>query len=407
MSPSRGTVHSPENTKHAKPRMKFLHTADWHLGRYLHGRSLLEDQAHVLEQFIELARTEAVDAVVIAGDVYDRSIPPAEAVALLDAVLSRLVVDCGIPVILIAGNHDSAERIGFGGRISEGQGLYLRGTLNRLEPVVLADAHGEVAFYPLPYVEPLYARALPGGEAVTDHQSALNHIVSGLRETFVPGRRHVLVGHAFVTGGSESESERPLSVGGSGMVAADTFAGFDFVALGHLHRPQAVGYECIHYSGSLLKYSFNEVDHAKSVSVVELNGEEAPAVRRVALTPLRDVRILRSTLQGLLTAPDPTLSREDYLRADLTDNSPLLDPMARLREVYPNMLELQFVQATIEGGGARAAGDHRQRQPADLFQAFYRDVMQEELGKAELDAFKASLGALETDEAMPTVGVAA
>lgn len=387
--------------------MKFLHTADWHLGRYLHGRSLLEDQAHVLDQFVELARDEAVDAVVIAGDVYDRSIPPAEAVALLDEILSRLVVDCAIPVILVAGNHDSAERIGFGGRISEGQGLFLRGPLDRLEPVVLAGHHGEVAFYPVPYVDPLYARALPGGEAVTDHQSALSHLVGSLRKTFVPGRRHVLVGHAFVTGGSESESERPLSVGGSGMVAADTFEGFDFVALGHLHRPQAVGSERIHYSGSLLKYSFNEVDHAKSVSVVELNGEYGPSVRRVALMPLRDVRIVCGTLQELLACPDPGFSREDYLRADLTDTSPLLDPMARLREVYPNMLELQFVQTVSEGGGARAAGDHRQRQPADLFQAFYRDVMQEELGEAELDAFRASLGSMVTDEGMPAAGVAA
>lgn len=387
--------------------MKFLHTADWHLGRYLHGRSLLEDQAHVLEQFIELARAEAVNAVVIAGDVYDRSIPPAEAVALLDEVLSRLVVDCAIPVILIAGNHDSPDRIGFGGRISEGQGLFLRGPLDRLEPVVLADAHGEVAFHPVPYAEPLYARALPGGEAVTDHQSALSHVVGGLREAFVAGRRQVLVGHAFVTGGSESESERPLSVGGSGMVAADTFDGFDFVALGHLHRPQAVGSERIQYSGSLLKYSFNEVDHAKSVSVVEINGKDAPAVRRVPLTPRRDVRIIRGTLQELLTSPDPALSRDDYLRADLTDTNPLLDPMARLREVYPNMLELQFVQAASGSGGARASGDHRQRQPADLFQAFYREVMQEELGDAELAAFKTSLGALGPDDARSETGVAA
>jgi DNA repair protein SbcD/Mre11 len=216
--------------------VRFLHTADWHLGRYLHGTSLLDDQAHVLETFVELARSEHVDAVVIAGDVYDRAVPPADAVSLLDDVLSRLVVGAGIPVIVIAGNHDSAERIGFGGRIFERQRLLLRGALDKLDPVVLTDKHGEVAFHPLPYAEPTFVRALPGAEAVTDHQSAMSRMVGLLRAQRKAGQRNVLVGHAFVAGGSESESERPLSVGGSGMVAVDTFDGFDFVALGHLHR---------------------------------------------------------------------------------------------------------------------------------------------------------------------------
>ncbi|MCX7160470.1 MAG: exonuclease SbcCD subunit D [Proteobacteria bacterium] len=230
--------------------MKILHSADWHLGRYLHGASLLEDQRLILEQFVDLARSEQVDVVVIAGDIYDRAIPPSEAVALLDSVLTRLVVDAGIPTIVIAGNHDSAERIGFGGRIFAQRGLTLRGTLNNLSPVVLSDAHGEVAFHPLPYVEPLFARHLPGGEDVTDHQSAMTHLMSLLKAQRVPGQRNVLVGHAFVTGGSESDSERPLSVGGSGRVGADSFDGFDFVALGHLHRPQSIGSDRIQYSGS-------------------------------------------------------------------------------------------------------------------------------------------------------------
>lgn len=367
--------------------MRFFHTADWHLGRYLHGVSLLDDQAHVLDQFVDLARSERVDAVVIAGDVYDRAVPPADAVALLDDVLSRLVVGAGIPVIVIAGNHDSAERIGFGGRIFEKQKLILRGALDKLDPVVLGDQHGEVAFHALPYAEPTFVRALPGTEAITDHQSAMSHMVDLLRAQRRDGQRNVLVGHAFVAGGSESESERPLSVGGSGMVAVDTFDGFDFVALGHLHRPQAVGSERVRYSGSLLKYSFNEVDHRKSVSLVDLGPDGRSVVTPFALAPRHDLRIVTGRLADLLNAPDPQFSRDDYLCAHLTDADPVLDPMARLREVYPNMKELRFTQPAAGAGAVREAGDHRRRQPDDLFRAFYRDMVGAEIGDAALGAF--------------------
>ncbi len=367
--------------------MKFLHTSDWHLGRSLHGASLIDDQAHVLRQFVNLAHEEHVDAVVIAGDIYDRSVPPADAVALLDEVLSRLIIEIGVPVIVIAGNHDSAERIAFGGRVFERQRLVLRGTLDDLTPVVLNDAHGPVAFYPLPYVEPTFARALAGGEGIHDHQSAMSHITSMLRTQRQAGHRNVLIGHAFVAGGSESESERPLSVGGSGMVAPGTFDGFDYVALGHLHRPQSVGADHIRYAGSLLKYSFNEVDHVKGVTLVAIGADGKVVTRSIALKPLRDVRIVKGTLAELLGAPDPTRSREDYLCAHLTDTTPLLEPMARLREVYPNMMELQFARTDAGDGTPSAHGDHRRRQPDDLFRAFYRDMVDEDIGDAALEAF--------------------
>ncbi len=376
--------------------MKFLHTADWHLGRYLHGASLLADQAHVLDQFVALAISEQVDAVVIAGDIYDRSVPPADAVALLDEVLARLVVEAGIPVIGIAGNHDSADRLAFGGRIFERARLILRGTLGELSPVVLRDAHGEVAFWPLPFVDPTFARALAGAEGVSDHQSAMSHVLGLLRAQCQPGQRNVLVAHAFVAGGSESESERPLSVGGSGMVAADSFAGFDFVALGHLHRPQSMNSGRVHYSGSLLKYSFNEVDHVKSVSLVEIGADGVPTVRRMPLSPLRDVRIVKGTLDELLKNPDPALGRSDYLCAHLTDSGPVLDPMARLREVYANMMELQFAATAAGNAAARAGGDHRRREPQDIFQAFYRDMLGEDIGLEALAAFNESVASVTT-----------
>ena len=374
--------------------MKILHTADWHLGRYLHGVSLLDDQKHVLNQLVDLACSEEVDVVIIAGDIYDRSVPPADAVRLLDDVLARLVLEAEIPVILIAGNHDSAERIGFGGRIFEKQGLILRGTLIDLSPVVLSDEHGEVAFHLLPYVEPIFARALPGGEDVKDHQSATTHAVSMLRAQQSPGQRNVLIGHAFVAGGGESESERPLSVGGSGMVTADTFDGFDFVALGHLHRPQTVGSDRIHYSGSLLKYSFNETDHFKSVSLVEIGADGVPEIRAVTLSPRHDLRIITGTLNDLLNQPSQKHSRDDYLCAQLTDTNPVLEPMVRLREVYPNMMELQYARLAVGNAGAREGGDHRRRQPSDLFKAFYRDMIGEDIGEPELGVFNETAAAV-------------
>jgi exonuclease SbcD len=372
--------------------MRFLHTADWHLGRYFHGASLLDDQAHILDQLVALAVSEKVDAVLIAGDIYDRAVPPADAVSLLDEVLSRLVVGAGIPTIVIAGNHDSAERIGFGGRIFQKQGLTLRGPLGEFSPVVMQDGQGTVvAIHPLPYVEPAFARDLPGAETATDHQSAMTHVVGMLRSQFVPGQRNVLLGHAFVAGGTESESERPLSVGGSGQVVTATFDAFDFVALGHLHRPQSGGSEHIQYAGSLLKYSFNEVSHVKSVSLVEMGADGPPVVRRVPLSPRRDVRIITGTLAELLTRPDPQWPRDDYLCALLTDTDPVLDPMSRLREVYPHMLELQFAAAkVVVDATARATGDHRRREPADLFRAFYRDVSGQDIEDPALEVFNAT-----------------
>ena len=377
--------------------MKLLHTADWHLGRYLHGQSLLVDQEHVLDQLISLAQQEQVDIVLIAGDVYDRSVPPAEAVALLDGILSHLVVECNIPVILIAGNHDSAERIGFGSRVCNARGLHLRGTLDDLSPVVLEDEHGEIAFFPLPYAEPIFARTLPGGEHITDHQSAMSHIAGLLRAQIKPGQRSVLVGHTFVTGGSESDSERPITVGGSGMVSTDTFAGFDFVALGHLHRPQTFA-DRIHYAGSLLKYSFNEVDQPKSVSIIEIDAAGTPRIDRRPLSHLHDVRIISGTLAELLQHPDPARSNEDYLCALLTDTDPLLEPMARLREVYPNMMELQFARQVMELAPGQAAVNHRSRNPDELFKSFFRDIAGEDISAPQLAVFNDVATSLAKDD---------
>jgi exonuclease SbcD len=223
----------------------------------------------------------------------------------------------------------------------------------------------------------------------------MNSLMTMVRAQRVPRQRNILVGHAFVAGGAVSDSERPLSVGGSGMISTATFDGFDYVALGHLHRPQAVGSDRIQYAGSLLKYSFNEVDQPKSVSIVEMAADGRVQVKRVALGARRDVRIVRGTLAELIAAPDRDASCDDYLMAELTDTAPLLDPLARLRAVYPNMMTLQMV-AIGQGGDAKMGAqiDHRVRQPEELFKAFYRDVMGEALGDAEQDIFNEALRGL-------------
>lgn len=353
--------------------MRFLHTADWHLGRLFHGTSLLEDQAHVLEQFLDLARTSDVDAVVIAGDVYDRAVPPADAVALLSHVLEELVAGARIPVVLIAGNHDSAERIQFGSRIAERHGLHVRGGLDRLEPVLLSSRTANVAFHPMPYAEPAQVRQLPDAQDVEDHAQAMALLASRLRAAMPADHRHVLVAHAFVAGSAESESERPLSVGNAGVVPASTFSGFDYVALGHLHRPQRAGADHIRYSGSLLKYSFHEADHSKSVTLVELDGSGPARVSEHALRPRRDVRVIKGQFHDLLAAP-PDASCQDYISAHLTDAGPVLDPLARLREVYPNVMEVRFLRNEDTPGSLARSVPSIKHDPAQLFEAFWLDM---------------------------------
>jgi len=377
--------------------VRFLHTADWHLGRLFNSVSLVDDQAHVLDQLVDLAKQERVDAVVVAGDVYDRAVPPADAVSLLDDVLSRVVLGAGIRVVVIAGNHDSPDRLGFAGRVAERQGLALRGTLEHLAPVLFDDAYGQVALFPLPYLEPAFARQVSGIEEVRDHQSATAAMLALLRSQWGDGQRRVLVGHAFVAGGSESESERPLSVGGSGSVAASSYEGYDYVALGHLHRPQSVGSDRIQYSGSLLKYSFNEVDHVKSVSLVEVGQGGAVHVHRVPLVPRRDLRIIKGTLAELLASAPGDAARYDFVRAVLTDRDAVLDPMGRLRECYPQVLELQYVRTLGAAGTESAkASDHRQRSPEDLFRAFHRDMLSEEIDEPALEVFNGAAHAVVT-----------
>ena len=289
--------------------MRFIHTADWHLGKLFGQRHMTEDQAYVLDELLALCADLRPDALVIAGDVYDRAIPPPEAVALFSETLAKLA-ERGIAVLFIAGNHDSAVRLGFGAELLRASGVYPAGTVRAAEPpVVLSDAYGDVYFSLLPYGDPPHVKEAFGLESMPSFDAALGAQVAAARAQIPEGVRSVAVAHAFVIGGQTSESEHALSVGGSDQVRSENFAAYSYTALGHLHAPQRAGADHIRYSGALLKYSFDEARQNKGIELVDIDGAGAVSHTFYALTPRHDVRIVRvptSIWGAFLPTKEPT-----------------------------------------------------------------------------------------------------
>ena len=367
--------------------MRFLHTADWHLGRTFHQTSLLEDQEYVLNQFIQVARDTGPDAIIVAGDLYDRALPPADAVRLLGWVLEELVLELQIPVLLIAGNHDSPGRVGFASNLLSRAGLHIRGTLKGdPSPVVLEDAHGPVSFCLLPYAEPPLVREALGDETLHTHDAAMAALTRRIRDG-VETERSVLVAHCFATGGQESESERPLTLGGAGNVDTAHFRAFDYTALGHLHRPQSLA-PGVRYSGSLLKYSFSETEHRKSVSLVELDAAGEVRVEEIPLSPKRDVRVLEGSLSVLLAWPEAYGSVEDFLLVRLTDRQAILDAMGKLRQAFPNVLHLERPELFRSDDVEVAGKDRLKESERELFESFFREMTGEDLSAEEARIFE-------------------
>ena len=355
--------------------MRIMHTADWHIGKIFNQVHLTADQEYIIGQMFEHIEREKPDVLVIAGDLYDRSVPPVEAVELLDRTLSRVLLEQRLPLLLVAGNHDSPDRVGFAGQILQASGLHIAGRLKMpFKPVVLKDEWGEVEFYLLPYAPPAAVREFLSDESLGDHDAAFGALLALLPEKKA-GRRRVLVTHGYVRGATaleESESEKPLSIGGADYVQADRLAEFDYVALGHLHRAQQAGSERIRYAGSLLKYSFSEVFQAKSLTLVELDAAGDISVRLLPLQARRDVRRIKGRLQDLLS-PEvyEAEEREDYLHVTLTDDGEVVEAMSRLRAVYPNILALEQERRQDEGTASGAA-KLRLRSKEELFADFYQ-----------------------------------
>lgn len=368
--------------------MRFIHTSDWHLGRIFYGEHLTADQSYILHNFLDLVADVRPQAVLIAGDIYDRAVPPVEAVELLNEVLARLTLDMRIPVIMIAGNHDSPERVGFGNRLLAKQGLHVIGPLaSTVSTVSIEDEFGPVHFVPITYAEPSVVKVTYGLEATMNHEQAMQFLVQQSAATIPAGRRSVAIAHAYITGGEESESERPLTVGGSGTVSSTIFQPFHYTALGHLHKAQRAGAENIRYSGSLLKYSFSETGQHKGVFVIDMDRAGKTEVQFVPLKPRRDVRCIEGYMNDLLKAPASFSGQEDYIMANLLDEQPVLDPMGRLRQIYPNILgaSRKIVSAVTDLNGP--AGDHRSLSEQEIFRSFFEQVAGRVLSDQENSLF--------------------
>lgn len=352
--------------------MKFLHLADLHLGKRVNGFSMLEDQAHILRQILAILDDEQPDGVLIAGDVYDKSVPSVEAVELLDGFLTELRAR-GVPVLLISGNHDSPERLAFGGRVMDSCGIHISPVYDgALAPVTLQDAFGPVHIWLLPFVKPAHVRRWFPDADIESYTDAMAEAVAHM--DIDTAARNVLVTHQFVTGGTRSGSEE-LSVGGTDNVDSGVFAPFDYVALGHLHGAQHIGRETIRYAGSPLKYSFSEARQHKSVTVVTLGEKGDVQVRTVALTPLRELREIRGSYDELTARSfyEHTTYRSDYLHLILTDEQDVFDAMSRLRTIYPYLMTLDYDNArTRAAGGMSVPAETERRTPLELFEALYQ-----------------------------------
>jgi exonuclease SbcD len=345
--------------------MRLLHTSDWHIGRSLHGADLLREQEEVLSGLADVVGAEAVDVVVVAGDVYDRAVPSADATGVLDRVIGRLL-RAGAAVVLTPGNHDSARRLGTFSGLLSAAGLHVRATTAGLdEPVLLRDEHGEVAVYGLPYLEPEIARHELGVPGARSHEAVLAEAMERVRRDLFlrPGARSVVLAHAFVGGGVPSDSERDICVGGVDLVPAAVFDGVDYVALGHLHRPQTLT-ERLRYSGSPLAYSFGEAGQEKQVWLVDLDATGLAGVRALALPTPRPLTVLTGTLDELLADPAHTAVEEHFVSARLTDEVRPSDPMRQLQTRFPHCVHLEWTGSA--GGGDGRSYQERLRGRSDL-----------------------------------------
>ncbi|MCX7779583.1 MAG: exonuclease SbcCD subunit D [Negativicutes bacterium] len=385
--------------------MKIIHTGDWHIGKIVNQVYMTEDQEHILERLIALIRVERPDALIIAGDIYDRAVPPVEAVELLDRTLSRIVLDLNVPVLAVAGNHDSPDRIGFASGIVRQRGLHIEGRLGRqVRRVVLEDEYGPVNFYLIPFAQPAIVRDLFAAPGIVDHDGAMRTVLETIRAGYNPAERNVIVAHGFIRGADDpevSESEKPLAIGGTEYVNAEYFRDFTYTALGHLHGPQKVGTDRIRYAGSPLKYSFSEVNQRKAVTIVHIGGAGEVAIELKDLIPRRNLRKIQGDLKTLL---DPAFYRdgnvEDYLHVTLTDEGEIIDPMNKLRAVYPNVLGLEFAAKRRPEKAARtAAGDgYKSKTKLELFQDFYTSITGREFTQERREVIARAISEAEAAE---------
>lgn len=378
--------------------MRILHTGDWHLGRIFYARHLTNDQAYVLEhQFFKLLKDAKIDAVVIAGDVFDRAVPPVEAVELWDMVITKLALDYKIPTLVIGGNHDSAERLDMGRDLYSRSHVHVWGRMDRsLEPLYLEDGYGEIAFCPMPFTEPRTVltnllETVSAKQRLDEWQNlavAYGETYAAwadyLRSLVPQGMRTVGMAHTMVAGSITSESERPLVIGGTANVGVDVFAPFNYTALGHIHRPQRMGTDNIRYSGSLLKYSFDEANHNKSFTIVDMDAKGHCQIEQVGIEAQHDVAIVKGNFNDILqdTALHETY-KDTYLQVELADTEPVIDGMARLRDVFPYAMSLELTGRMQAELTADNRVNYKELSERELFEDFALAVRNEPLSDEE------------------------
>ena len=346
--------------------MKFFHLSDLHLGKRVNEFSMLEDQWDILQKIVVFAKEHKPDAVLIAGDVYDKSMPIVEAVQLLDRFLVWLN-ELGITVFIVSGNHDNAERVAFGAELLKNSSVHIVQSYNgKIAPVTLSDGYGDINIWMLPYLKPSLIRRHFPDRDVNTYSDAISAALSNANLDI--SARNVLIAHQFVTGAITSESEE-ISVGGSENVDGSVFDGFDYVALGHIHRPQQICRETIRYSGTPLKYSFSEASHTKSVTVVDMDGKGEIKITELPLAPLRDMREVRGTYNEIMNRNSYRgTNTDDYIHIVLTDEQDEPDAISKLRNVYPNLMRLEYDnKRTRAASSFETVASTEKKTPSQLF----------------------------------------
>lgn len=350
--------------------MKFIHLSDLHLGKRVNEFSMIEDQKYILLQTINIIDDEKPDAVIIAGDIYDKSIPSEEAMLLFDDFLLRLSKR-NISVFVISGNHDSSVRLSDHSKLIENQGIYLSPVYDgTLKPVSMEDEYGEINVYMLPFIKPVVVKQYFGDEEILSYTDAVRVAIKHMNVDC--NKRNVLVAHQFVLGATTCESEEHI-VGGLDSVSSDVFDCFDYVALGHIHGKQYIGRETVRYCGTLLKYSFSEKNHVKSVTVVDIKEKGNIDIREVMLTPRRDLREIKGSYEDITNRKNyEGTNVDDYVHIVLTDEEDVIDAIGKLRTIYPNIMKLSYDnKRTRESNVLTEAGAIEEKSPLELFEDFY------------------------------------
>lgn len=359
--------------------MRILHTADWHLGKIVNDYSMIEDQRHYLNKLIDHIKDKQVDAFIVAGDLYDRSLPSKEAVSLADEILTRIIEELQIPVLVTSGNHDSSERLEYGSRLLSTNHLYIEGTVKEAtRKVTIQDTN----FYLLPFTEPILMRQLVHDDSIRTMEDVTRYQIDKIKEDMDDTKVNILIAHGYVINGTpdsveETDSERPLNIGTVEYIPSELLEDFDYVALGHLHKPQKVKHDKIRYSGSLLKYSKSESMHQKRVPLIDITKDQLE-IEMVSVKPLHDMRILKGTFSELIKG-----SSTDYIFFELEDKDIILDPMNQLRRRYPNAMGLEYAnrQEAISSKLNHTQNDLEQLSLTDLFADFYQEYTQSTLSE--------------------------